>query len=226
MKKLILLALLLGNLAPREMAAQGLSAPTLTSPTPRPKKEKTTAKKKNEPTEAITTEIYADKAFFDSAKSIGIFTGRVIVKDPRFNVQSDKLTVYMTKGAASEETPSNGEQTPAQQQGQTLEKAVAEGNVGVVRDQPGEDGGPPQHSVGRGDIATYLTADGSVELRGSPRVQNGLNTHVATSPDTVMVMTQDGKLTTTGPSRTEIRQEPKASPSPSPSASPTPKPKS
>ncbi|MDQ6939097.1 MAG: hypothetical protein M3119_02965, partial [Verrucomicrobiota bacterium] len=117
-----------------------------------------------------------------------------------------------------------GEQTPAQQQGQTLEKAVAEGNVGVVRDQPAEDGGPPQHSVGRGDIATYTTSDGSVELRGSPRVQNGLNTHVATSPDTVMVMTQDGKLTTTGPSRTEIRQEPKASPTPS--VSPTAKPKS
>ncbi|MGZ5552420.1 MAG: hypothetical protein ACXWHF_02150, partial [Chthoniobacterales bacterium] len=65
-----------------------------------------------------------------------------------------------------------------------------------------------------------------VELRGSPRVQSGLNTHIATSPDTVMVMTQDGKLTTTGPSRTEIRQEPKASPSPgtSPAPSPTPKP--
>ncbi len=221
MKKLILLTLFLGNFAPREVPAQGLSAPTLTSPTPRAKKEKATAKKTNEPTEAITTEIYADKAFFDSAKSIGIFSGRVIVRDPRFNVQSDKLTVYMTKGAA-EEAPSNGEQTAAQEQGQTLEKAVAEGNVGVVRDQPGEDGGPPQHSVGRGDIATYTTSDGSVELRGSPRVQNGLNTHVATSPDTVMVMTQDGKLTTTGPSRTEIRQEPKASPSPSP----TPKPKS
>ncbi len=220
MKRLILFALLLGNFVPPEIFAQELSAPTLTSPTPRLKKEKGTAKKTKESTEPITTEIYAEKAFFDSAKSIGIFTGRVIVKDPRFNVQSDKLTVYMTKGA-SDQTPSSDEQTQTQQQGQTLEKAVAEGNVGVVRDQPGEDGGPPQHSVGRGDTAIYTTSDGNVELRGSPRVQNGLNTHVATSPDTVMVMTQDGKLTTTGPSRTEIRQEPKASPS----VSPTPKPK-
>ena len=32
--------------------------------------------------------------------------------------------------------------------------------------------------------------------------------HVATSPDTVMVINQNSQLTTHGPSRTEIRQEP------------------
>jgi hypothetical protein len=49
----------------------------------------------NEPT---TTEIYADEAFFDSTKNMGIFSGRVKVTDPRFNLQSDKLTVFITKG--------------------------------------------------------------------------------------------------------------------------------
>ncbi len=48
---------------------------------------------------------------------------------------------------------------------------------------------------------------------------------MATSPDTVMIVNQNGQLTTHGPSRTEIRQEPKteegekkaqASPSPKP----------
>jgi lipopolysaccharide export system protein LptA len=220
MKRLILCALLVLNCASQELPAQGLSAPTLASPKPSPKKTaakdpvKAAAGKKPEALkEAITTEIYAEQAFFDSAKSIGIFTGRVIVKDPRFNVQADKLTVYMTKGGTDETTDQ-------QQQQQTLEKAVAEGNVGVVRDQPGEDGGPPQHSVGRGDTAIYTASNGNVELRGSPRVQNGLNTHIATSPDTVMVMTQSGQLTTTGPSRTEIHQEPKASPSPAGSSAP------
>jgi hypothetical protein len=57
-------------------------------------------------------------------------------------------------------------------------------------------------------------------LTGSPRVQQGLDTHIATSPDTVMVLNQDGHLTTHGPSRTEIRQESNknknATPSPSP----------
>ncbi len=40
-------------------------------------------------------------------------------------------------------------------------------------------------------------------------MQQGLDTHVATSPDTVMVLNSDGHLTTRGPSRTEIRQEKK-----------------
>src|SRR5205085_2504141 len=45
----------------------------------------------------ITTEIYADEAFFDSTKNEGIFRGRVKVNDPRFNLQADKLTVFINK---------------------------------------------------------------------------------------------------------------------------------
>jgi lipopolysaccharide transport protein LptA len=140
----------------------------------------------------MTTEIYADDAFFDSNKNVGIFSGHVKVADPRFTLQSEKLTVYITKG-----------------QNQGLEKAVAEGNVAVVRDRPDPNGGAPTRAVGRSDQATYIAATGNVELRGTPRVQEGVNTHIATSPDTVMVVNQNGQLTTHGPSRTEIRQEPK-----------------
>jgi lipopolysaccharide transport protein LptA len=142
----------------------------------------------NEPT---TTEIYADEAFFDSTKNMGIFSGRVKVTDPRFNLQSDKLTVFITKG-----------------ENQGLEKAIAEGNVGLVRDRPDPSGGPPTRAVGRADKATYTASTGDVELRGTPRVQEGPNMHVATSPDTVMIINQNSQLTTHGPSRTEIRQEP------------------
>ena|SRR5947209_6013287 len=142
----------------------------------------------NEPT---TTEIYADEAFFDSTKNIGIFSGRVKVTDPRFNLQSDKLTVFITKG-----------------QSQSLEKAIAEGNVGLVRDRPAANGGAPTRAVGRADKATYTAVTGDVELRGTPRVQEGENMHVATSPDTVMIINQNSQLTTHGPSRTEIRQQP------------------
>ena len=137
------------------------------------------------------TQIYADEAFFDSTKNMGIFSGRVKVTDPRFNLQSDKLTVLITKG-----------------QNQGLEKAVAEGNVGLVRDRPDPNGGLPTRAVGRADKATYTAATGDVELRGTPRVQEGLNMHVATSPDTVMIINQNSQLTTHGPSRTEIRQQP------------------
>ena len=141
----------------------------------------------------VTTEIYSNEAFFDSEKYIGTFSGRVIVKDPRFNIQADKLTIYLSKGETS-----------------GLEKAVAEGNVGVIRETPGEQGAPPSRSVGRADIAVYTAKDGNVEMKGTPRLQSGMNTHIATSPDTVMVVNQSGQLTTRGPSRTEIRQEPKA----------------
>ncbi len=142
--------------------------------------------------EPITTEIYADDAFFDANKNEGIFSGHVKVADPRFSLQSEKLTVHITKG-----------------QNQGLEKAVADGNVAVVRDRPDPNGGPPTRAVGRADQATYIATTGDVELRGTPRVQEGVNTHIATSPDTVMVVNQKGQLTTRGPSRTEIRQEPK-----------------
>jgi lipopolysaccharide transport protein LptA len=142
--------------------------------------------------EPTTTEIYADEAFFDSTKNIGIFSGRVKVTDPRFNLQSDKLTVFITKG-----------------ENQGLEKAIAEGNVGLVRERPDPNGGPPTRAVGRADKATYTAMTGDVELRGTPRVQEGPNMHVATSPDTVMIINQNSQLTTHGPSRTEIRQETK-----------------
>jgi lipopolysaccharide transport protein LptA len=148
--------------------------------------------KGTQPSGPLTTEIYADNAFFDSNKNIGIFNGNVKVADPRFTLQSEKLTVYITKG-----------------ENQGLEKAIAEGNVAVVRDRPDPNGGPPTRAVGRSDKATYIAATGDVELRGTPRVQEGVNTHIATSPDTVMVVNQNGQLTTHGPSRTEIRQEPK-----------------
>jgi hypothetical protein len=79
----------------------------------------------------------------------------------------------------------------------------------VVRDRPDPNGGPPTRAVGRSDTATYVASTGDVELKGTPRVQQGENTHIATSPDTVMIINQSGQLTTHGPSRTDIRQQPK-----------------
>jgi lipopolysaccharide transport protein LptA len=198
---------------------QGSAPPNLSSrlqpensPSPTPKTvkvdpEKSAAPKPKENSspaaaqEQIVTEIYADKAVFDSTKSLGVFTGHIIVIDPRFQIQGDKLTIYISKN-----------------QNEGLEKAVVEGNVGVVRDRPDPGGGPPSRMVGRSDKAVYIAKTGNFELTGNPRVQQGLNTHVATSPETVMVLNDKGELQTTGPSRTEIRQPPKSE------ATPTPKP--
>jgi lipopolysaccharide transport protein LptA len=198
---ILLIACATGARLNGQIAAETPKAPRVA---PEKKAKKTATEKKNESpatklfgpdglqsTAPTTTEIYADEAFFDSTKNMGIFTGRVKVTDPRFNLQCDKLTVFITKG-----------------QNQGLEKAIAEGNVGLVRDRPDPNGGPPTRAVGRADKATYTAATGDVELRGTPRVQEGLNMHVATSPDTVMIINQNSQLTTHGPSRTEIRQQP------------------
>ena len=156
--------------------------------------------------EPIVTEIYADKAVFESSKSIGVFNGHIIVIDPRFQIQGDKLTIYLSN---------------KQSEG-GLDKAIVEGNVGVVRERPDPGGGPPSRMVGRSDKAVYTAKNGNFELTGNPRVQQGLNTHVATSPDTVMVLNEKGELQTNGPSRTEIRQPPKSESTPTPSSTPKP----
>jgi lipopolysaccharide transport protein LptA len=204
MKKLAALSLLISGLIAVHLHGQ-TAVSSVTASAPPEKRGKTAAEKadKSNPNKLFggsnalqsnvptTTEIYADEAFFDSNKSMGIFSGRVKVTDPRFNLQSDKLTVYISKG-----------------QNQGLERAIAEGNVGLVRDRPDPNGGPPTRAVGRADTAVYTAATGDVELTGTPRVQEGLNMHVATSPDTVMIINQNSQLTTHGPSRTEIRQQP------------------
>src|SRR6059036_3196251 len=228
MKKLLMLMLFVTIGAAGRLQGQipAATAPKTSATAPEKKAKKKSASEKqdkspaenlfgtglqsNEPT---TTEIYADEAFFDSTKNMGIFSGRVKVVDPRFNLQSDKLTVFITKG-----------------QNQSLEKAVAEGSVGLVRDRPDPNGGPPTRAVGRSDKATYTATTGDVELVGTPRVQEGQNLHVATSPDTVMIISQNSQLRTHGPSRTEIVQQPdqdkkgQANPSQTPAAQASPVP--
>jgi lipopolysaccharide transport protein LptA len=235
MKKLAVLVLVLtwalGTRLPAQTAATPAGSPVQTNKAgkPKDKKAKNKDKKKEDKSsgtnlfgsgaagqqsdQPTTTEIYADEAFFDSAKNMGIFSGRVKVVDPRFNLQSDKLTVFITKG-----------------QNQSLEKAIAEGNVGLVRDRPDSNGGSPTRAVGRADKATYTANNGDVELVGTPRVQEGPNLHVATSPDTVMIVSQNSQLRTHGPSRTEIVQQPdqdkkgQAKPSQTPAAQASPAP--
>jgi lipopolysaccharide transport protein LptA len=199
MKLLVCFAIggLIGSLASGQTAVSKVAETSKppTSPTPKKKNEEP-AKGIFSPESStegpITTEIYADEAFFDSNKNVGVFSGHVRVLDPRFNLQSDKLTVYLRKG-----------------EDQGLERAVADGNVGLVRERTDTNSSPSARAVGRSEHAVYTASDGNVELSGTPRVQQGPNMHVATSAETVMLINQNGQLTTHGPSRTEIHQEAK-----------------
>jgi lipopolysaccharide transport protein LptA len=224
MRKVALVSVLCFGVLAGTVSGQGSAPETLSSRTPakapektpekapaqKPKDVKVTPEKspeekatetKSPPAnqEPIVTEIYADKVVFDSVKSIGVFTGHIVVTDPRFQIQGDKLTIYLSS-----------------KQSEGLDHAIVEGNVGVVRDRPATEGGEPSRMVGRSDKAVYTAKNGNFELTGNPRVQQGLNIHVATSPDTVMILDEAGHLQTNGPSRTEIRQAPKPEATPKP----------
>src|SRR5207302_469149 len=88
---------LVGDTAQNEVVTTATQA---SKPANSPKPKPSPAAKnplENESKGPITTEIYADEASFDSGKNTGIFTGHVKVFDPRFNLQSDRLTVYLHK---------------------------------------------------------------------------------------------------------------------------------
>src|SRR5262245_55096968 len=102
MKILRIMALLVAGGVNSTVVAQSSPFKGTPSPstTPAPDKSGNKSSAPNQllnPSQPITTEIYADEAFLDSEKNIGKFTGHVKVVDPRFNMQSDKLTAYISK---------------------------------------------------------------------------------------------------------------------------------
>src|ERR1700750_713967 len=121
MRKVALVSVLCFGVLAGIVSGQGSAPETLSSRTPakapektpekapaeKPKDVKVTLEKSPEEKEKqtksppanqepIVTEIYADKVVFDSAKSIGVFTGHIVVTDPRFQIQGDKLTIYLS----------------------------------------------------------------------------------------------------------------------------------
>ena len=167
---------------------------------------------------------------YDGKTRIAIFTGEyygVYVKDPSFTVYCDKLTAHMRRAAtpaagapgakgkpAATPRPSAapGKGDAAASRGNGLQSAVAEGvpdrPVVIVQDKPAANGQEAAHNVGIAAKADYNSDTGDVILTGWPRVSEGVNTQIATSPDTVMIMNKDGRtMTTHGHSRTVIEEQ-------------------
>jgi lipopolysaccharide export system protein LptA len=253
----LLLLLLIGPGLEAQTAAGGSvdAGPALrhASPAPGPGADK----KKDAAAQAPQgpTIIDSDAMDYDGKTRIAIFTGTdygVFVKDPSFTVNCDKLTAYMHETAAVTTGTSAGRAkppaakpspasspaatgTPARANG--LQRAIAEGTpdrpVVIVQDKPAANGEQPEHDVGIAAKADYNADTGEVVLTGWPRVSQGINTQIATSPETYMIMYRDSKkMRTIGPSRVTIQQEdqPKktgtssASPDGSPAQSPAPSP--
>ena len=176
------------------------------------------------------TEILANQgATFTSKDRIAVFNGDVRVHDPRFNLASDKLTVYLAKGAVPEGGAASTPPTPAPtatpppikanpadpnkpgaDRGGGIDHDVAEGHVTIVQKRaapkPGEE---EKVSVGRAETVEYDNKTGDLTLRGWPKVQQNGDSHEALSASTYMVMHRDNSLDTFGPSKTHIVQRAK-----------------
>ena len=178
------------------------------------------AKPKAGPKPAV---IDAESSYIDSANSITVFEGSVSAKHPDFDLTCDKLEVHMPKTEKKDrpgpavasgskldptKTPPPGEtstpppaaETPGQAGG--IDKAIATGTK-VVITQHAPDG---SSKIGTGRHVTYDGKTGDITLRGMPQIQDGGNMIIATSAETVLVITAAGKIKTMGPHQTKFEQ--------------------
>jgi lipopolysaccharide transport protein LptA len=160
------------------------------SPTPTPARKKADPNglglmQKDRPKGAKTEITSQDQATFDNATSIATFEGKVIVKDPQFNLYCDKLTVYLRKDRKG------------------IDHAEADGKVVIVQDNT-NDKGEAVKSIGRAGHAVFEPATGDVTLTIWPQLQQGINNQISTDEKTVMVLNRAGRLKTTGPSRVTL----------------------
>jgi lipopolysaccharide transport protein LptA len=143
---------------------------------------------KGRPKNAKTEITCKEEATFDNETGIAVFTKSVFVKDVQFNLYCDKLTVYMGKDRKG------------------IERAEADGNVVIVQENT-NDKGEKTKSIGRAGHMTVVPEKNEATLTNWPQLQQGINNHVATEQGTVMVLNRDGRLNTTGPSKTVIVED-------------------
>ncbi len=172
-------------------------------------------------TEKGPTEITAtQEAQFDTKSRSGVFIGDVKVVDPQFTMTADRLTVHLNRdedGGGLREAEAEGhvvivhinQTKPASQPGQPQNGAtpVPSARPGSSPAATPAQSQQPTTSVGKGDKALYVAKDGSVTLTGWPTVTQNGNTHIATSPNTKMILFRDGKMQTFGSTRTLIEDK-------------------
>jgi lipopolysaccharide export system protein LptA len=167
------------------------------------------------------TEIVALEATFDQKAHVAVFTGEVVVTDPEFIVQADKLTAYLKheeppgpvlaptrlQAAPPEPKPDAKSKQP---KGGGLEKAIAEadpGRIVTVIQEKSEADGSTSRSIGHGKKVHFDSVTGDITLTGRPDVQQGMNTCLATDDSTIMILNRDGHMRVTGPHKTVIKDQ-------------------
>ncbi len=218
------------------------------APSPEPSADN---KKPGAPQTTGSTTIDSMAMDYDEKTRIVIFTGDnygVTVVDPQFTINCNKVTAYLRqpgestpgaspKGKAAASPKLGVPHTPAPKPAaspssaapkqSSFKRAVAEGTrdqpVVIVQDKPASPGQEAQHSVGIAEKADYNADTGDIKLTGWPRVTQGINTQIATSSSTYMIMNKNGgKMHTFGPSHSVFEQDNQPKKSGANSASPSP----
>ncbi len=210
-----------GGPAPRGAAsapAEGRSSSALASDQPLFAESHTEKGEKSAKKSKGSTEIVALEATFDQKAHLAVFTGEVVVTDPAFIVQADKLTAYLKHDdkPAPELAPARLRAAPDPKpdakpsKGGGLEKAIAEadpGKVVTVIQEKNEADGTMSRSIGHGKKVVFDSITGDITLTGRPDVQQGINTCIATDESTIMILNRDGHMRVTGPHKTVIKDQ-------------------
>lgn len=178
------------------------------------------------------TEITSLEVTFDQNGPVAVFLGEVVVKDPEFTVNCDRLTAYLKKNKPEGKNPPDGKTPPAkpaanpppanpppanpspgkppgpEEKGGGLERAVADanpGNIVVVTQDKVEADGSISKNIGRGRRITYDAGSGDIVLTGMPTIQQGGKQFVATDERTVMYLNRNGHAKIDGPSKTILK---------------------
>lgn len=179
------------------------------------KKEKPTPKDKG------PTEITALDATFDQKSHQAVFTGKVVVKDPEFNVVCDRLTALLKQEKAAGKptpgpaVPSPGTPSPAPKKGKEdksggLQRAIAEADEGkrvIITQEKVEADGSTTRYIGKAEKADYDAGTGDIILTGWPEVQQGINSIVAEERATIITLNRDGRMKTRGKHKTVIKDQ-------------------
>jgi lipopolysaccharide export system protein LptA len=160
------------------------------------------------------TEITANEATFDQKTREAVFLGNVVVKDPEFTVECDRLTAYLKKQkndsapAAANPPPGQAPTTTAKPKGGGLERAIAEANPNKmvkITQEKAEADGSITINIGYARHVTYDSATGDIVLTGMPSVQQGINLCVAKEEACVMTLNRNGKMSVKGDHTTTIK---------------------
>jgi lipopolysaccharide export system protein LptA len=191
----------------------------------KPQKDPAPATKKQKGPTIIT----AWEATFDQKTHQAVFLKEVVVKDPEFNVNCDKLTAFLKheEKPAPEKTVGTPPKSPAkpatprvatpvpkgkdapESKGGGLEKAIAEADPGsrvYITQEKVEADGSISRNIGKGTRAEYVSSTGDITLTGMPEVQQGINTCVATDESTYMILNREGRMRVVGPHKTVIKE--------------------